>query len=378
MGRHEFFLKVFAALIVALVLIGFTAVLWPTNGRASLPLSFAAIINSADNLAPTITIQPPPPPPYVPPSEVKAVYATSNTALLPKRMEVLKRLIQDTELNAIVINVNDSNKDVVSRPEMSELVKTLNSDDIHTIARIVVFQNEALVSTRPELALKTKNGNIWRDGGGHRWVDPSSEKVWQEILSVSEKAVTAGFRELNYDYIRFPSDGTVGSAVYPSWDKKQPREEIINSFAEYLHKNLKSKHPDLILSVDIFAHSILVDDDTHIGQKFIDIVDYFDVIAPMVYPSHYRAGNFGFKNPAANPYGVVFGTMKKAKEKLEAAGKSKIILRPWLQDFNMGAVYTAAMVKQEIKAVKEAGFSSGWMLWNPHNVYTKGALVEEE
>ena len=197
-------------------------------------------------------------------------------------------------------------------------------------------------------------------------------------MNISEQAVATGFRELNYDYIRFPSDGAVSSAVYPHWDKTKPKDEVINSFAKYLRQNLKSRHLDLILSVDIFAHSILVEDDTHIGQKFLDIVDYFDATAPMVYPSHYRAGNFGFKNPAANPYGVVFGTMDKAKKKLEAAGKPKIILRPWLQDFNMGAIYTAAMVKEEMRAVKEAGFASGWMLWNPHNVYTKKALAQEE
>jgi len=374
MARHELSLKILSAFVVGLMLIGYVIAFWPSNGDTQ--FSFAIFSSGAVD-SPKITAEPTPPPPYTPPSEIKAVYATSNTALLPKRMEALKKLIQDTELNAIVINVNDSKKEILSRPEFVDLIKSLNADGIHTIARIVVFQNEALVTARPELALKTGGGNIWRDGGGHRWLDPSSEKVWQEILSVSEKAVAVGFRELNYDYIRFPSDGAVGSAVYPSWHKEKSREEVINSFSAHLRRNLKSRHPDLILSVDIFAHSILVEDDTRIGQKFIDIVDYFDAIAPMVYPSHYRAGNFGYKNPAANPYGVVFGTMDKAKKKLETAGKSKIILRPWLQDFNMGAVYTSAMVKEEIKAVKEAGFESGWMLWNPHNVYTRGALEVE-
>ena len=318
----------------------------------------------------------PPPPPYVPPAVIKGVYSTATTAL-SKRFDNLRKLIQDTELNAVVINVNDIGLDILAKPAMAELVRLLNTEGVHTIARIVVFQNEPLVAARPELALKTPAGNIWRDGGGHRWLDPASDGVRQEILKVSESAAAIGFRELNYDYIRFPSDGAVASAVYPAWRQEQSKSETINSFAKFMRDELKRKYPDIILTVDIFAHTILVENDAGIGQKFTEIVDYFDATCPMVYPSHYRAGNFGYANPAANPYGVVFGTMKKAKEKLIAAGKPDAVLRPWLQDFNMGALYTAAMVKQEIKAVEDAGYSSGWLLWNPSNIYTRGALQAE-
>ena len=379
MGRYDFFLKVFAVFVVGLVSLGFTIVLWPTNGKVSPPLSLAAIIRSLNNEEPIIAKElPPPPPPYIPPDIIKAIYITSTTALLTRRMETIKKLIADTELNAVVINVNDISKDIMSRPEFLEVVKSLNTDGIHTVARIVVFQNEPLIDARPELALKTGGGSIWRDGGGHRWLDPSSEEVWKEILKTSEQAVAIGFRELNYDYIRFPSDGKVASAVYPYWDKEKPRETVINSFADYLKSNLKTRHPDLILSADIFAHTLLVKDDALIGQKFTDIVDYFDVIAPMIYPSHYRAGNFGFVNPAAHPYGVVFGTLEKGKAQLMELKKDGVVIRPWLQDFNMGAVYSADMVKQEMKAVEDAGYESGWMLWNPRNVYTVGALANEK
>ncbi len=128
------------------------------------------------------------------------------------------------------------------------------------------------------------------------------------------------------------------------------------------------------MSADLFGYSILVDDGTHIGQRFIDLVDDFDVVAPMVYPSHYRTGNFGFKNPAENPYEVVYGTLEVAQKKLAAAHKTAII-RPWLQDFNLGAVYTGAMVKAQMKASVDAGFDNGWMLWNARNVYATDALA---
>jgi hypothetical protein len=320
-----------------------------------------------------------PAPSYVPPPQVRAVYATSNTALSPTRLATLVTLIEATELNAIVINVNDGAQPV-DFDVLAPIVRGLNRRGIHTIARIVCFQNEALVQARPALALKTHSGATWRDGGGHRWVDPSHQDVWAELLTLSQAAARAGFRELNYDYIRFPSDGAVRTARYPSWpgQDERPRAEVIESFAAYLRSRLKPRQPGLILSADIFGHSILVADDTSIGQRFVPLATAFDVIAPMVYPSHYRPGNFGLKNPAAHPYEVVRGTLVAAKEKLAAAGAGSVVLRPWLQDFDLGADYTAAMVRAQVTAVADAGFSSGWMLWNPRNTYSRAALHEPE
>jgi hypothetical protein len=316
-------------------------------------------------------------PPYVPPPEVRAVYATSNTALSPTRLAALATLIDATELNAIVININDGAAPV-DGAALAPVVRSLNRRGIHTIARIVCFQNEALVNARPELALKTRGGEVWRDGGGHRWVDPSDEDVWTELLTLSEAAAAAGFRELNYDYIRFPSDGAVASAVYPHWpgQDKHPRAQVIEEFAVYLRERLKARKPELTLSADLFAHSILVDDDTNIGQRFTALAASFDVVAPMVYPSHYRRGSFGFTEPARHPQEVVRRTLLAAKAKLAAAGLESATVRPWLQDFDLGADYTAAMVRAQVTAVGEAGFSNGWMLWNPRNVYTRDALRE--
>jgi hypothetical protein len=329
--------------------------------------------NSADEPTVQIAVQPVP---YVAPPEVKGIYLTSYTAV-SKRMEQIRELVRTTELNAVVINVNDIEPLAVYDSALGEVIKKLNQEGVHTIARIVVFQNEPLVKNHPELAIKTKGGAVWRDGGGHRWIDPASPVAQQEIIKVSEAALQLGFRELNYDYIRFPSDGAVSATVYPDWDRQVSKSEVINSFGKLLRDKLKPAHPEVILSADIFGHAILVDDDANIGQNFVSLVDYFDVICPMVYPSHYRAGNFGFANPAANPYGVVHGTLVKAQEKLAAAGKAGVILRPWLQDFNLGAKYTPEMVRQQIAAVDDAGYKNGWLLWNARNVYSSAALLPE-
>lgn len=311
--------------------------------------------------------------PYVAPAEVKGIFLTSATALNEKQIEHYLKVLNNTELNALVINVND-NLSPDKLLQLKPVIETLNENGVHTIARIATFQNEQLINQHPELALHWSNGSIWYDGGGHRWVDPADPKVWDEIEKLSRQAIELGFKEINYDYVRFPSDGAIKLAVYNVYDGES-KSEVINNFGAAMRARLKPDYPDIILSADIFAHAILVDNDAGIGQNFISIVDYFDVICPMVYPSHYAPGNFGYENPAAAPYAVAYGTMLKAYNKLEAANKlSSATIRPWFQDFSLGAYYGTKEVQAQIKANTDAGFNSGWLLWNARNVYTESAL----
>lgn len=312
--------------------------------------------------------------PYVPPDQIKAIFLTSGTAL-SSRLEDLRRMVKETELNAMIINVNDG----VSQAGLEKIggvVKELNSEGVHTIARVVVFQNQGQIAAHPELAIHSKNGALWHDTGGHAWLDPSEEKNLAATLEISEKAASLGFREINYDYFRFPSEG-VTSAVYPLYDKATPKKDVINHAALYLKTNMKAAYPRVLLSADIFAHTLLINGDAGIGQQFTDIVDYFDAICPMVYPSLYASGWFGLKVPATDPYKVVSGTLETGEKKLAALGKTAVI-RPWLQDFNLSGIkYTPEMVKAEIQAVNDAGLHKGWLLWNPKNVYSEPAFQKE-
>jgi hypothetical protein len=312
---------------------------------------------------------------YTPPSVIKGLYLTSTSALNPDIVSWVVTKVDETELNAVVINVNDKiNKDVLN--DLKPVVTELNEAGVHTIARIATFQNEKLVIERPELALKWASGTVWYDGGGHHWIDPASEEAWVEIAKLSRQAIESGFREINYDYVRFPSDGAIAQAVYPVYDGGK-KSDVINNFGDMMREKIKNDYPNIILSADIFAHAILVENDAGIGQNFIEVVDHFDVIAPMVYPSHYAPGNFGYQNPAAAPYGVAYGTMKKAKEKLITAGKEDAVVRPWFQDFDMGAYYGPNEVRAQFQANEDAGFNDGWFLWNARNVYTESAWETE-
>ncbi len=305
------------------------------------------------------------------PAIVKAIYATSSTAHTA-RIEDLKKLIAGTELNAIVINTKEP-----SGPKLDEhirdVVQAFHNQGVWVIGRQVMFQDDNLAALKPELALKRASGQLWHDSGGRVWVDPSSQRVWNYNLEVAKQTLALGFDEINLDYVRFPTDGDVKAIRYPAWDGKTSKEDVLANFASWFHRELRAAYPNVVLSADVFGYSFLKDNDVGMGQRLAKLAPNLDVVAPMVYPSHYSTGNFGFANPAQHPYEVVRQTLERGKPLL--TGAPHTLVRPWLQDFNLGATYTAELVRAQMKAINDAGYTAGWMLWNPHNVYTAGALL---
>ncbi len=223
------------------------------------------------------------------------------------------------------------------------------------------------------MALKRKDGGLWRDFKGLSWLDPASREVWDYNVEIAKEAARVGFDEINLDYIRFPSDGDTVNIVYPVWDYKTPKREVIRQFFEYF--NQKVKPMGVFISADLFGLTLTSTSDLNIGQWLEDAALYFDYICPMVYPSHYPEGYEGYENPALYPYEVIYKALMIGRERLEIASVPAK-LRPWLQDFDLGAYYDAEMVNLEKRAVYEAG-AYGWLLWNPRNVYTEEALVKE-
>ena len=317
-------------------------------------------------------------------SQQFGVYSTVWSAR-SKRINDLIRIADETEVNAIIIDVKDSG--VYIDDYLKNLVNELHKKNIYAIARLVLFQDNSQIKYHPDWYFKTSNGDLWQDNRGWYWMDPTNHEVWEYNLETSKQTIDAGFDELNFDYIRYPSFKKDDDVVFPSVFKNQ----IINDFASYLTSELKKYDPQITLSVDLFAYNMLNSSDLGIGQVFLELYDYFDYVSPMVYPSHYIAGNFGFNNPAEHPYEVVLGTIEKGKQQLweksavEAGTTTPTIvnpvfekhlkkLRPWLQDFNIGAIYDSDMIRKEKQAVYDVGLTSGWLLWNPRNVYTEDAL----
>lgn len=317
-------------------------------------------------------------------SPQNGVYSTVWSAR-SKRMDNLIQIADETEINTVVIDVKDSG--VYVDNYIKNLVAELHEKNIYTIARLVVFQDNSQIKNHPDWYFKKSDGSLWRDNRGWYWTDPTISEVWDYNLEAAKKAIDAGFDELNFDYIRYPGFKKDDDVVFPAVSKNR----VINNFAHYLTSELKKYDSQITLSIDLFAYNMINGSDLGVGQVFLELYDYFDYISPMIYPSHYISGNFGFENPAEYPYEVVFGTIEKGKAQLWEKSTAEVgtttptkvnpifekrlkKLRPWLQDFNIGAIYDGEMIRKEKQAVYDSGLTSGWLLWNPRNVYTEEAL----
>ena len=320
------------------------------------------------------------------PVPLKAVYMTSWAAGNEKFRKHLFELINNTEINSVVIDVKDYSGRIsfpVDDPylqkigasedrikDIKEFIAKLHEKKVYVIARISSFQDSYLINVHPEWAVKSSDGNIWKDYKSVKWLDPGATPVWDYLIAIGKQAYEYGFDELNFDYIRYPSDGNMKDIVY-SWSNGRTRQQVMRSFFMYLRENLHSLNTPL--SVDLFGLTTSAEGDLGIGQNIDDALPYFDYISPMVYPSHFGAGFIGFDKPAEHPYEVIKYSMDKAISRALAASSSPDKIRPWLQAFDLGAVYTPAMIRAQIQATYDAGLSS-WMLWNAGSIYDKKAL----
>jgi len=320
-----------------------------------------------------------------PPAVMKGIYVTAWTAGSAK-MQALIDLIKRTELNAVVIDIKDysgyvsyamnvpdvaasgaENQIRIIRPDA--LIKELHDSGIYVIGRITDFQDPILAKAHPEWALKNKTtGAVWTDDHGLAWIDPAATPAWNYFASVAKDAFARGFDEINFDYIRFASDGSLENISYPYWDGKTPMAAVIADYFKFLRRTF----PNNKISVDLFGLATVNNDGLGIGQVIENAYEYFDYVCPMVYPSHYANGFIGYENPAKYPYQVIDYSLSHGLAKLLAMGNANTTassailepsvannapdtkLRPWLQDFDLGAAYTSAMVREEKQAVYDA------------------------
>lgn len=332
-----------------------------------------------------------------PPQFIKAIYSTNWSASSEKKIKYFLDLLNTTELNAIVLDIKDYTGVVTWPtivPRVNALIKRFHDAGVYVIGRIAVFQDGVLVKARPDLALySSSTGAVWGDRKNVQWLDTASQDVWDYNAALAKDALSRGFDEINFDYIRFPSDGNVSDIRYPFYNRATPKTTVLNQFFSYM----RSKLPDAKLSADFFGESTYTDE-SGIGQRMRDVLGEFDYVAPMVYPSHYASGFRGHANPANAPYDVVHYSMEQALWKAQVfdataptstpvspsqGGPRLASFRPWLQDFNLGATYTADMVRAQIQALDDLNASStnplitGWLLWNPSNIYTRAALLAQ-
>jgi hypothetical protein len=339
------------------------------------------------------------------PEQVKAVYMSQCAAGTPSFRESLTKLLDETELNAIVIDIRDYTgkiafptdnpilADMVSDEcgarDMKSFIESLHAKDIYVIGRVTVFQNPYYTKKFPNEAVQHKNGGVWKDRKGLAFVDVGARPYWDTVVELAKESHAIGFDEINFDYIRYPSDGDMAAAVYIKRDGKT-KQEMLEDFFKYLHDQLEPT--GMVTSADLFGMTTTNVDDLNIGQVLERALPYFDYIAPMVYPSHYPKGFHGYEDVNANSYGIIHYSMGEAVRRTTAttsevpsyaytrigtstpAVYSKPAypaskMRPWLQDFDYPVEYTPAMVAEQIKANSDVGLHS-YMFWDPGNKYS--------
>ncbi len=325
------------------------------------------------------------------PAAVKAAYMSACVASTPSLRDKVIHLINTTEINSLVLDIKDSTGVVSYKTDnpslqttlsegcrishLRELIATLHKNNVYVIGRIAVFQDAFRAEQQPDIAIKSKtSGRVWEDSAGKAWIDPSSADMWEYTAALAKDAYSQGFDEINFDYIRFPSDGKLQDMVFPI-SGNTPKEAVTKSFFEYLSNEMRTA--GITTSADVFGMTTTSEDDLNIGQELAIVLQNFDYVAPMVYPSHYPKGFGGWANPNAHPYDVIYFVMKAGADRAIAGGTSPLKLRPWLQDFTLGApTYGKKEVEDQIRATYDAGLTS-WMLWDPSNKYAGGALLPE-
>jgi hypothetical protein len=329
-----------------------------------------------------------------PPVITRAKYFTAWSAGLPRRMDAFLKNASQTKINAVVIDIKDYSGYVsyaMEDPEVKEagsdqqlrigninaLLTKLHAQNIYVIGRVTVFQDPIFAKAHPELALSNKRtGAVWKDGSGLAWLDPAGKPTWDYVAGIARDAFLRGFDEINFDYVRFPSDGALEEAKYPFWDGVQPKHEVLKDFFAYLRRSF----PDNKISADLFGLTTINNDDLGIGQVIEDAYPYFDYVSPMIYPSHYSHGTLGFANPALYPYEIISYSLRHALAKREATSVNTLRplakIRPWLQVFDLGAIYIPERVQAELKATDDVFHATdateafgGWLLWDPNNSY---------
>jgi len=324
-----------------------------------------------------------------PPVKARGLYLTGHSVANEARLSKFLELAINTEINSIVIDVK-SDDGIITHPSdiefvnkvntdrlasidnLSRLVERLNDAGIYTIARVVVFKDNQIVDERPEWGLQRRDGGVWRDRQGVAWVDPHHKEIWDYNLAVAREAALEGFNEIQFDYVRFPDNAAVVDREV-DYAGERDKDKVITEFLEYARSGLEEYN--VHVSADTFGViATSWGDADNIGQNWEKIAPVVDVHCPMVYPSHYGPGYFGYQVPDAEPGGTITNALQDALKRnapIENPGR----IRPYLQAFTATWVrgninYGSEEVMEQIKAAYELGIDE-YLLWCSSNTYVR-------
>ncbi|MDQ3777881.1 MAG: putative glycoside hydrolase, partial [Actinomycetota bacterium] len=313
------------------------------------------------------------------PREIRGVHVTMALASIPGKLDEYAAM---PGLNTVELDVKDENGEIAFHrlaPSLAKRVgaamryydpvkvsRRLHRRGIYLIGRVVCFEDPMLSKGRPDLAIRRAGGGVWTNHAGLGWTNPYDRRVWDYNLRIAQAAARAGFDEIQFDYVRFPSDGDIDAAVFPG-KRNEPMTVTIARFVHYATRRLKPL--GVRVSVDLFG--LAATRDIGVGQSPRRLAKIVDAIYPMVYPTHYSSGEYGLSDPGAVPGRTVGRSLRDFRRQMRR-GKAQLI--PWLEDFSFSGSPTYDHVRDQIRAARRWR-SGGFLLWNAAGVYTPGALT---
>jgi hypothetical protein len=315
------------------------------------------------------------------PDEVRGVHVTMALLTLTGKLDEYLSYTR-YGLNTLQLDVKDENGEVAFvspyaplaqrigsaqayyRPK--SVVRKVHAKGLYLVARVVTFEDPVLSRKRPGMAIRHAGGGVWLNNAGLGWSNPYDRHVWDYNVDIAEAAARAGFDEVMFDYIRFPSDGDVEAAVFPG-RRNEPKGRTIATFLEYARSRLSP----LGVRVSAAVFGLSATRNLGIGQRIPLLAQHLDAVYPMAYPSHYGPGEYDIDDPNASPGATVTMSLRYFRRALR---ESDAVLTPWLQDFSLGRTYTLADVRAQIQAARRVG-AGGFLLWNAEGVYHPEALA---
>ncbi|MCX7641058.1 MAG: putative glycoside hydrolase [Elusimicrobiales bacterium] len=315
---------------------------------------------------------------------IRGIHLTSWVAGSDKKRRDVINKIKNSVINTVVVAIREKNGEiyipgvenaikyktyVAAIPKPKEVVKEFKDIGLYTIARVVCFHDDILPKKNPDWAVKDVNGGVWKTKNGNTWLDPYNNEVWNYILEVAIKAAEYGFDEIQFDYIRYPTEGNTKNCRFSKIHNKENATQNIVEFIKYAREKLSRYN--VKISADVFG--LTTRSEMGIGQDLASISKVVDRVYPMMYPSHYYKGEYGLYEPENEPYKVINRGLKEA---LKITGKNYYKVIPYLQDFSLKIKYTPYHVRAQILATKNNLIDS-FLLWNPASIYSWELLKPE-
>lgn len=344
----------------------------------------------------------PPPLTFTPPPEAfeaRGMYITSNSAGIPDRMDKYVELCAASGMNAMVIDIRTENEITMTGwldfadewgitknyiQDIKPVLALMEKNGIYPIARMVTFLDGYTSEFRPELYIHNQDGTLWEgpvhNGRRYPWLNPYNRDTWDYVLTYAKAAAELGFKEIQFDYVRFAATTRLDDADFGETGGLS-RSEAILAFIQYAVDELRPY--GVRVSADVYGTVINSDIDAGIvGQNYTEMAKILDVICPMVYPSHFAGGTYGIAYPDTKPYEIIYQVMAKSAERLSLIpeGEHRAAVRPWLQDFTASYLksnylkYGADERQAQIQATYDAGLTE-WLLWDPGNHYEAEGVI---